>query len=296
MLSPGETPGPGIERYLAPDSLEEAVRALAEGEATLLAGGTDLLPQTSLGTLAFKPTLMNIRRLPELAGIDVARGRIRIGATATVAEVLESALLAETAPVLLRAADCFASDQLRNMSTIGGNLCNASPAGDMIIPLLVLDAAVELAAWTGSDLKYRSLALKDFFVAPGVCRRAPHEILTAVRFEVPRPGFVAGFEKFGPRPALEVALVSVGIGGVREGGALTGARVAFGSVAPTPIRAPRAEAALEGRPLDEDTFAAVARAAQDEVSPISDLRASAWYRGTLVAALTQRLLAHVADM
>ena len=123
-----------IENYAAPHSLEDAARLLTGGGASLLAGGTDLMPQTRTGTREFRSLLLNLRRIPELKGIALEGGEIRIGAACTVAEILEDPLLRERASILPAAADCFASGQLRNSATIGGNICNASPAGDMIAP------------------------------------------------------------------------------------------------------------------------------------------------------------------
>ncbi|MEE8395662.1 MAG: FAD binding domain-containing protein [bacterium] len=284
-----------IERYERPASLAEAVALLRGGEVTVLAGGTDLMPQTRAGARAFRPVLMNITRLPELRGIEEKAGAIRIGALTTITEILDSPLVGGRLPVLAQAAGCFASDQLRNWATVGGNIANASPAGDMIVPLLLLDAELELAgAGEGGGgqgtVESRRVALKDFFTGPGQSRLEPHEILVAIHLPRPVEGFVAGFEKFGARPALDISLVSVGIAGVRGNGALTNARVALGAVAPTPMRATRSEAALEGRPLDDEAIQAVAETAAAEIDPISDVRGSAWYRRQLVANLSKRIL------
>ena len=284
-----------IEAYAAPDSLAEAARLAAGGAATVLAGGTDLMPQSQSGKLRLDGTLLNIRRIPELAGISRTGDTVRIGALTTVADILADPLVARHAPVLAETADCFASDQLRNMATVGGNICNASPAGDMIVPLLLLDAEIELASWSDGAVRSRTVALAAFFTGPGATVRRADEILTEMRFEVPGERFVAGFRKFGPRPALEVAMAAVGIAGNRsDDGALTGVRVAFGAVAPTPIRGRRTEEMLEGRVLDSDTIAAAARTAADEVAPISDVRASAWYRRHLVHVMTEELLSDAA--
>ncbi len=284
-----------VEGYAAPRLLAEAARLAAEGRVTLLAGGTDLMAQSHSEERRLEGTLLNLRHLPELHGIAVAGERIRIGAGVTVTEVLESDLLGKHATVLVETADQFACDQLRNMATIGGNICNASPAGDMIIPLLALDAEVELIRWQAGAPATRRLPLADFFTAPGRTQRRPDEILTAVYFDQPGQRRVGGFRKFGPRPALEVAVAAVGIVGVLQEGALCDVRVAFGAVAPTPMRGRRTEYALEGRRLDPATIAAAARAAEAEVSPISDLRASQWYRRHLVGVLTEEVLSHVAQ-
>ncbi len=283
-----------IERYAAPRTLDEALEMLRAGNVTILAGGTDLMPQSHSGKLKLQPVLMNVRRIAGLGGITVADGVARIGALATMTEIMENEIVRRHMPVLAEAADHFASDQLRNAGTIGGNICNASPAGDMLIPLLVLEAEVELASRPEGSLKTRTLPIRDFFTGPGRTRREPRELLTAVRVRLPPPGFVAKFYKSGVRPALDIAAISIGIGGMRQGGALTGVRVAFGAVAPTPIRAPKTEAALEGRRLDQATIAAAAEAARDEVNPISDIRASAWYRKELIVNIIRRTLEDVA--
>ncbi|NOY05662.1 MAG: xanthine dehydrogenase family protein subunit M [Chlorobi bacterium] len=279
-----------IKRYLVPVSLEEAVRAAAEGDATLLAGGTDLMPQTRTGARSFSPTLINLKRVPGLRGVSRENGNIRLGALTTVTDVLNDVLLREAAPVLPETADHFASDQVRNSATIGGNICNASPAGDMIIPLLLLDAVVELASWNGEAVETRSMPLEEFFVGPGRTKRQPGEILTAVRFPVPGEGFIARFVKFGTRPALDISVVSIGVAGVKENGTLRRVRMAFGAVAPVPVRGRTTEAAVEGRPLTAETIRQASEATQEDISPISDVRASAWYRRELVRTLTTRIL------
>ncbi len=282
-----------IERYAAPTSLAEAAGLLADREATLLAGGTDLMLQTRSGSKNFAPLLLNLRRIPELRGITVSDGTIRVGALTTVTELLQDGILAEKAQVLPATADCFASNQLRNSATIGGNICNASPAGDLIIPLLLLDAQVELFRWEDEKMVMRKMPLCEFFVGPGQTRIRPDEILTAATFAIPERGHVAVFEKFGTRPALDISVVSVGIAGVREDGHLKAVRVAFGAVAPTPLRGRQTERVIEGRPLTEEMIEESGRQALAEISPISDVRASAWYRRELVRVLTGRVLRHV---
>ncbi len=282
-----------VETYLAPHTLEDLARSLSAGDATVLAGGTDLMPQTQAGTRPLRPTLVNLRGVPELCGIRESDGTIRIGARTTITDILDSGLLCEKAAVLAQAADQFASAQVRNMATLGGNICNASPAGDMMIPLLLLDAEVELASWLDGGVTRRTMALCDFFVAPGRTRIQPTEVLTCVHFPVPRPQTVAVFRKLGTRPALDIAIVSVGIAGVRDGRCLRQVRVAFGAAAPTPVRGRRTEAALEGRTLDTQGIATVADAIDRDVAPISDVRASAWYRARVLRRMTERILRDV---
>ncbi len=282
----------GLDDYAAPASLDEAAQLAADGPVTILAGGTDLMPQSEWGKLELTGRLLNIRRIPELAGIEGSGDTVRLGALVTVTEILDSEELARHANVLVETADQFASEQLRNMSSIGGNVCNASPAGDMIIPLLLLDAEAELVRWSGNGLEARRVALDGFFTGPGKTVRQPDEILIALHIPTPPDGFVGGFRKFGPRPALEIAMAAVGVAGVRDGKTLTNARAAFGAVAPTPMRGPHTEAAVEGKTLDQATIAAAAETASNEVSPITDVRASEWYRRHLVRVLTEELLSH----
>ncbi|HEY0878885.1 xanthine dehydrogenase FAD-binding subunit [Aromatoleum tolulyticum] len=284
-----------IERYAAPQSLDEALGILQQGEVTILAGGTDLMPQTKAGRIAFKPTLMNIGRVAGLKGVSLDGAYLRIGALTTISELLRDPLVVQHAPVLAEACDQFASDQIRNAGTLGGNINNASPAGDTLVPLIVLDAEVELASKPNGSVTTRRLPLAEFFTGPGRTKRAANELLTAVRVPLPQPGHVARFYKFGTRPALDISTISIGIAGIKRDGALTDIRVAFGAVAPTPVRAPRTEAALEGRPLDAEAIAAGADTARDEVSPIDDVRATAWYRKELIHNMTKRMLDHVAQ-
>jgi xanthine dehydrogenase FAD-binding subunit len=183
---------------------------------------------------------------------------------------------------------------VRNAGTVGGNICNASPAGDTLVPLLVLDAEVELVSRSNGAVRTRRLPLTEVLVGPGRTRREPGELLAAIRVPLPAAGFVGCFHKHGTRPALDIATVSVAAGGVRRAGRLEGARVAFGAVAPTPVRGYATERVLEGVPLDAARIAAAAETAVGEARPISDVRASAWYRGELVRNVTRRVLAHVA--
>ena len=279
-----------ITTYLAPRRLDEALHAMADGGATVFCGGTDLSPQTESGARQYQAKLLNLRRIEGLAGIDAGGSEIRIGATTTVSEIRASAALAEIAPVLVEAAERFASEQLRNAASIGGNLCNASPAGDTIPPLLVLGASVELACVQDGAVQTRRVPLERFFVSPGKSVKLPQELLVAVVFDRPASGFKARFRKSGPRPALEISTVSGAVGARVDGGRLSGVRVAMGSVAPTPLRARHVEAALEGKPLDAATIAAAVEAAAEDAKPIDDVRASAWYRGHLVKVFIEEVL------
>lgn len=284
---------PEITAYLAPRSLDEALRAMADGDATVLCGGTDLAPQTESGMRRYRSKLLNIRRVAGLGGIDANGDEVRIGAVTTITEIRRHVVLARIAPVLVEAAEHFASEQIRNAASVGGNICNASPAGDMIPPLLVLDASVELACWQGDAVQTRRVPLNRFFVGPGKTVKRPEELLTSIVFARPAPDFVARFRKSGPRPALEISTVSLALGARVTDGRLSEVRVAMGSVAPTPLRARHVEAALEDKQLDAASIAAAVASTADDAKPIDDVRASAWYRGHLARVFLQEVLDEV---
>lgn len=285
-----------IEQYKAPASLEEAAGILRAGNVTVLAGGTDLMPQMQAGRLRFQPVVMNVRRVPELKGIAEQGAVLRIGALVTITELLESALVRGRLGMLWQACDHFGSDQIRNAATVGGNLCNASPAGDTLVPLLALNASVVLVAKPNGALQTRRVPLAEFLLGPGRTCRGPAELLAAVEVPLPPAGFAGEFYKHGTRPGLDIAAISIAAGARRDGAVLRDVRVAFGAVAPTPIRAPRTEAALEDRAPDAATLEAAVQAALEEVHPISDVRASDWYRRELIRNMLKRVLTHVCQL
>lgn len=283
-----------VEHYWAPRTLDEALGHLAGGDVTILAGGTDLMPQKNAGRVRLGRGLLNLSRVDALRGVAVEKGCLRIGALATITELLAHAAVREHADVLAQACDRFASDQLRNAATIGGNVCNASPAGDTLVPLLVLDAEVELASRPNGGVATRTLPLAAFLTGPGRTARAPHELLVALRVPLRRAPAVGRFFKFGTRPALDISTISIGFAASRDGGTLRDVRLAYGAVAPVPMRSHAAEAALDGAALTDATIARAAAAAREDVRPIDDVRASAWYRRELVFNMTRRILDDVA--
>lgn len=282
-----------IERYLAPTGLVQALAVLGgPGGATVLAGGTDLMPQSHAGRVPPTGTLLNIRRVAGLDAIALDGAALVLGSLATIGRLQGHALVREHAPLLAQAAGHFASQQIRNAATLGGNLCNASPAGDMLPTLLALDAELELASLTQNGAVWtRRVPVCGFFTGPGRTRREANELLTAVRVPRAPGGQVTGFYKAGTRPALDISIVAIAFAARRDSeGRLHGVRLALGAVAPTPLRARRAEALLEGRALDQALADAAAQAAADEAQPINDVRASAWYRKELLHNTIRRML------
>jgi len=284
-----------IEEYVAPASLDEALEAMADGAATCVAGGTDLWVQKDEPGRAVGKRLVNIKNVPELRGIEQKSGRIRLGALATMTQVLENADLAKNVPLLRAAADKFASVQIRNAATVGGNIANASPAADFVVPLLCLDAEVSLASKKAGKVETRTVPIDEVFTGPGKTVIAPEELITGVEFAVPGKNFYGGFAKTGPRPALEIALVSLGFAAYVEGGTLRDVRLALGAVAPTPLRARKTEAALEGKTIDDALIDTAAEALDAEIAPIDDHRGSAWYRRRLARAYLMQELGHAAS-
>lgn len=274
--------------FLAPQSLAEALAALdTHGSAAApLAGGTNLLLYLRDGKR--QPRLViDLTRLPHLAGLEQVNGQTRIGALTTLTAVLNSPWLAGAARILQDAAADFGSPLTRNRATLGGNVADASPAADMAVPLLVLDASVELQSTPRGQ---RIVPLADFFLAPRRTQRQADELLTGLTFPTPSPNTTGGFSKLALRDAMAVALVSVGVVLEWQGEVCRQARIALGAVAPTPIRASQGEAILAGQRLDTACIAACARACAQAASPIDDVRASASYRRRMIEVLVRRLL------
>lgn len=273
--------------YVAPTSLEDALETLGKGaEGTqIIAGGTDLVPR--MRSRMIEPALLLDLRLLGLNGIQMDSAGLHIGARTTHTDILESSLLAEHYPALCEAAADIAGPPIRNRGTVGGNLVNASPAADLAPPLLVYDARVVLAK-AGSQ---REIPLLDFFTGPGQTVLSADEILTEILVPPAPPRTAARFIKLGKRKAMAVAVVSVTARlTLDQAGQISQARIALGSVAPTPIRAREAEAGLEGQSPSTALFTEAGEIAKNESSPISDIRASGSYRKKMVAVLTRRAL------
>ncbi len=292
-----------IEKYLAPRSLEGATEALARRNTTILAGGTDILPRWSRGLVTKPEAVVSLKRVKGLDGVSRTNGQVCIGACATLSKIASDPVIHEAAAVLAEAAGRIACPQVRNQATLGGNLCNASPAADTAVPLILLDAVLDLASASRRGVTVREVPIADFFRGPGETVLAPGEILTGVRFEAlfgeegprgpkpaARPGVYAAWEKFGTRPAMEIAVASVGVALWFDDNAVARARVAYGSVAPVPLRGRTAEGQLVGRPLTSAVIENTVAAARAETSPISDVRAGADYRREIVGVMLGRML------
>jgi len=277
---------------LTPTSLPELYDALALSGARALAGGTDLLVR--LRTEARRgenepTTLVRLDGVPELRGISItAEGAVRLGACSTHAELLDDVAVRENLAPLGQALAELGSPAIRNMGTLGGNLCTASPAGDCLPPLTVLEAQVEI----GGPAGLRRMPLAEFITGPGCTRLEPGEAVLAVEAALSDDFAVRHFEKVGRRGALAIAVVSLAALLKLDGrGRVAVARLAWGSVGPAVWRCPEAEAALLGVRPTLPALKRVAAIVRKRVSPIDDVRASAEYRREVAGNLLLRLAA-----
>jgi CO/xanthine dehydrogenase FAD-binding subunit len=271
--------------YFRPSSLNEALDILtAVPGARVIAGGTDWMIPARAGA-ALPAGLVNVFRLEELGGLVRTAKTLELGACVSMARLLKSRDVLEATPLLWKTADRFASPLVRARATIGGNLCNASPAADMSLALLASDASVTVA----SKKHRRTLAIEEFVLGPRKTALAADEMLVSI--SVPLKGKSATrFEKSGTRPALEISAAAVAFSATVSDGRLADVRIACGAVAAVPMRARRAEGLVEGKTLDAALIEACAREAALEVRPIDDLRATGQYRRRLVAAYVRRCL------
>lgn len=272
--------------YYQPRSTDELTAILDRTGGRVVAGGTDVLPRLRRGLLT-ETCLIDISRLADLRYIRQVDGHIEIGALTTYAELLDSSLIQEEAPALAQAAATVGCPQTRNRGTIGGNLANASPAADSAPSLLTLDANVHVS----SAKTARVVPLHDFFVGPGKTRLESSEYIHHVTIVGPTGKWGASFLKLGKRSGMAISIASaaayVELG---SDGRLQAAQLAFGSVAPCPVRAPHAEEMLLGKPPTPQLFQQAGQAARADVSPIGDIRASREYRMHVIPILAQRAL------
>ena len=271
--------------YHRPRGLAEALALKsATPGSRFLAGGTNLLVQMDRRKLEI-PALISLRGLDQLKPIEV-NGGVRLGALTTLSELIAHPVLGERYPALVAAARAMGSVQIRNVATVAGNLVNASPAADLAPSLIALDARVELSSALGT----RTVALTDFFVGPGRTALADDELLTAVLVAAPAPGSRAVYLRIG-RVKKDPALASVAAARGPDGTV----RLAAGAVAPVPMRLRAAEAVLGGEAPRAEAIVEAQRLAAAEVSPLTDIRASADYRRHLVGVLVGRALAELSE-
>ncbi len=269
---------------VSPTSLADAYALMSEGPITPIAGGTDLMVALT-GELGDPPArMLDLWRLDELRGIAVDGDAVALGALTTYTEIRRSALCREHLPALVDAAATIGAAQIQNRGTIGGNVVNASPAGDTLPVLLALDASLVCGSLRGE----REIPATAFWPDYRRTALAPDELLLRVRFPL-AAGRETRFRKVGTRRAQSISKVVMALS-YRDAGPWTDVRLALGSVAPTPIRAPATEAVLEGRPPTPETADRAAETLAAELQPIDDVRSTAEYRRLVAARVLHRLI------
>ncbi len=270
--------------------LAEALERLAEPAAVVpLAGGTNLMVNLKRAPLE-ADRIIDLTGIQSLKSINENNRTVQLGAMVTFAEILAWCPGGSLEALMRPMAADFAGPSIRNLATVGGNICDASPAADVSPPLLALDARVKLESAGGAS---RLLPLDEFFHGVRSTVLRPDELLTTI--EVPRPDTAdqAFYYKLGKRKADAISIVSVAIALRHESDKVRHVRIALGAVAPVAMRAHKAEAALLGGVLSESTITAAASAAAAEASPIDDFRASADYRRRMVDVLVKRGLEQI---
>jgi CO/xanthine dehydrogenase FAD-binding subunit len=270
----------------SPRTLDEAIRALAVDPGLVRAAGcTDLMVCEPERRLAASGVL-DLLGIAEIRGLREVPGGLEIGATTTFTELARSAVVAVRFPALAAAARQVGGWQIQNRGTLGGNLANASPAGDTLPVLLALDAVV-VAVGPGGR---REIPCRDFHVGYRRTALEPSEILAWVSLPDPPAGALQAFRKVGTREAQAISKVVVAMVARVAEGRIAELRLAAGSVAPTPIRLPRAEAAASGLPPGPEAAERAGRAAAGEVAPIDDVRSTAAYRRWVLGRVVRRMV------
>jgi aerobic carbon-monoxide dehydrogenase medium subunit len=283
--------------FYQPATLQEASRLRKDNGpgGRFLAGGTDLVIAMKEKGLLPK-YIVDLKRVPGLAGIrENGDGSITLGALTTLYTIETSALIKRKYPFLAQSAAEVGSIQIRNRATIGGNMANASPSADTSPALMALGATATIANGAGA----RTVAVEDFFTGPGQNVMNADDILSEITIPKTAANLVGEYIKFSPREMMDLAYVGVAVAynlGAQSANdkICSGVRIVLGAVAPTPIRAKRAEAALEGQILGEALAEKAGQIAAEEAKPISDVRSSADYRRAMVGTMTKRALLNAA--
>ena len=277
--------------FLSPRSIHEAIELLSErqDEVHVLAGGTNLLVGMREGTITPR-AVMSLKKLSDFRMINHSKETgLRLGAMVTLRQIGRSPQVRDHYPCLADTALMMASEQIRTLATVGGNLCNAAPSADMAPPLIALDAVVRLIGPGGE----RRLPLEEFFLGPGNNALGSGELLAEI--EVPPTERTTRYMRLTPRVHMDIVVVSVAAGIQVENSEVLAARIVLGAVAPVPLRVRPAEEVLIGKPLTQAAIEAASSIATEESSPISDVRGSDWYRKRMVGVLVARTLRSLSE-
>jgi carbon-monoxide dehydrogenase medium subunit len=283
--------GEGV-KYLAPATVEEASKLLSETpQAKVFAGATDVIPQIRAGRPE-PDTLVDLKGIDRLISIADDGSKWTIGAATPTAMLTEHEQLSAEFPGLVEAAGLIGSDQIQNRCSLGGNLCNASPAADSVPAMIANDARAVVASGDGT----RTVAVADIVTGPGSTSLGTDEFI--VEFEIDHRPAKTGdaYLRMIPRTEMDIAVVGAGARvTLDDSGTCTAATVVLGAVAPTAVRVSDAEAALVGKTIDDDVLAAVAAAASEACNPIDDKRGTIAYRRQVAGVLAKRAVTAAAE-
>lgn len=280
-----------IKRYLLPQSLPEALDMLADedGEARIIAGGTDIIPHLRHGAVR-ADTLIDMSQLPGLSDIKQHDDSIVLGGLVTHRQVADSQLIRQKAVSLAQACASVGSPQIRNIATVSGNLANGHPAADAAMPLMALDASVTLASSNGE----RVVPLSEFFKGKEkTVLDSRREILTHIQFQEPRENQGNSYMRLSKRGSLTIAvlILSALVEADKQNNVITDARIALGPVAAEPIRALKTEESLRGAPISTKTIEKAADDVCSESNPLSDpVWGSAEYKKNIIKVFTRRAI------
>ena len=273
-------------QFEAPDTVEDAVRLLADadGEAKPLAGGTDLLVQ--LRTDFVRPGLIvDLKRIPALMDVTVNGDDIRVGAAVSGATLGKNEAVKAAWPGVVEALELIGSTQIQGRASLGGNLCNGSPAADSVPALIAAGAVCEIAGPNGA----RSVPVEDVITGPGQLSLTPDEIVVSFVMPKPPPRSGDAYLRFIPRTEMDIAVVGAGVAlTLDNAGVCTHARLGLGAVAPTPLLVEDGAKALIGTTVDDDALANLAAAASAACNPIDDKRGTIEYRVKVAGVLARR--------
>jgi carbon-monoxide dehydrogenase medium subunit len=275
-------------RYEAPTSIPEAIRLMqADPTASVMAGGTDLLVQFRAGVK--RPSaFIDIKRIPDLVQLSIDANGLRLGAAVSAAELGENAELIRLWPGLAEAAALIGSTQIQGRGSLGGNLCNASPAADTPCSMIVNRAECVIAGPAGE----RTIPVEQFILGPGKTVLAHGEFLVTIRVPRPKPHTADAYLRLTPRSEMDIAVVGSAVSLTLDThGVCTAARVALAAVAPTPVLVTDAAEALIGSRLDDGALSRAAAAASAAARPIDDKRGTIAYRRQIAGVLTKRAAA-----
>lgn len=281
-----------LER-LVPKSIEEALDLLSQygDRAKIIAGGTDLLVGLKKG-LPLPDYFISMEGIDRLDYIDYEEKEgLRVGALTTLRDLEHSDLIKGKFKVLSQAAGTLGSPTIRRQATIGGNLCNAAPSADTAPVLMVLGAKIKILSEEGE----RVIPVEDFFTGPGKTHLKNNQIVTEIRVPDMLPKTGAVYLKETRTRGADLAIVGVAASVRVDGDVINDVKIALGAVAPTPIRAKKAEEILRGKKLDQELLQKAGESASEDTNPIDDARASADYRRRLVKVLVKRAVRQAAD-